>query len=182
LNPITELLNKKVTSLDKEVIEFETISEVQESENWYDYLPASQKDFVGRADIRSNILDFFISIQNNKTQKRVFYLNGKSGWGKSSLVSEIRGRCRNKYYKNRFYTVAIDTRSASSNNFVALSLEKIINKAISDKFIESNLFDKPLNFTSNTDLLSSESIKSILKELELKNRFLILIFDQFEDV
>lgn len=182
LNPITELLNKKVTSLDKEVIEFETISEVQESENWYDYLPASQKDFVGRADIRSNILDFFISIQNNKTQKRVFYLNGKSGWGKSSLVSEIRGRCRNKYYKNRFYTVAIDTRSASSNNFVALSLEKTISKAISDKFIDTSLFDKPLSFTSNTDLLSSESVKSILEELKLKNRFLVLIFDQFEDV
>jgi len=182
LNPITELLDKKAPSLHKEVIEFETISEVQESENWYDYLPASQKDFVGRANIRSNILDFFISIQNNETQKRIFYLNGKSGWGKSSLVSEIRGRCRNKYYKNRFYTVAIDTRSASSNNFVALSLEKTISKAISDKFIDTSLFDKPLSFTSNTDLLSSESVKSILEELKIKNRFLVLIFDQFEDV
>ncbi len=182
LNPITELLEKKETAQNKAIVEFETISEVQESENWYDYLPASQKDFVGRANIRSNILDFFISIQGKKTQKRVFYLNGKSGWGKSSLVSEIRGRCRNKYYKNRFYAVAIDTRSASSNNFVALSLEKIINKAISDKFIESSLFDKPLSFTSNTDLLSSESVKSVLEELKLKNRFLILIFDQFEDV
>jgi hypothetical protein len=182
LNYINETIENKDISKKTTSVEFETISEVQESENWYDYLPASEKDFVGRANIRSSILDYFISIQDKTTQKRIFYLNGKSGWGKSSLVSEIRGRCRNKYYKNRFYTVAIDTRSASSNNFVALALEKIINKAITDKFIESNLFDKPLNFTSNTDLLSSESIKSILKELELKNRFLILIFDQFEDV
>lgn len=182
LNYINETIENKDISKKITSVEFETISEVQESENWYDYLPASEKDFVGRANIRSSILDYFISIQDKTSQKRIFYLNGKSGWGKSSLVSEIRGRCRNKYYKNRFYTVAIDTRSASSNNFVALSLEKIINKAITDKFIENNLFDKPLNFTSNTDLLSSESIKSILKELELKNRFLILIFDQFEDV
>lgn len=182
LNYIDEAIENKDISIKTTSLEFETISEVQESENWYDYLPASEKDFVGRANIRSSILDYFISIQDSTTQKRIFYLNGKSGWGKSSLVSEIRGRCRNKYYKNRFYTVAIDTRSALSNNFVALSLEKIINKAITDKFIESNLFAKPLNFTSNTDLLSSESIKSILNELELKNRYLILIFDQFEDV
>lgn len=182
LNYINETIENKDISIKTTSMEFETISEVQESENWYDYLPASEKDFVGRANIRSSILDYFISIQDGITPKRIFYLNGKSGWGKSSLVSEIRGRCRNKYYKNRFYTVAIDTRSASSNNFVALSLEKLINKAITDRFIDSNLFDKPLNFTSNSDLLSSESIKSILKELELKNRYLILIFDQFEDV
>lgn len=39
----------------------ETISEVQESENWYDYLPASadKKHFVGRDDIRTNILNYF---------------------------------------------------------------------------------------------------------------------------
>lgn len=162
----------------------ETISEVQESENWYDYLPASsEKDhFVGRDTIRTEIMRFFTSIQKERTKKRIFYLNGKSGWGKSSLVLEINNRCRNKYYRNRFYSVAIDTRSATSDNFVALSLKKIINRAIEDKFISKDIFFKDVRFTSNFDLLSSESVLRILENLNAENKFFVLIFDQFEDV
>lgn len=168
----------------QEKFDIETIAEVQEGEKWFDPLPASYtyKNFVGRDTIRGQILDFFNAVQNNETEKRIFYLNGKSGWGKSSLVSEIKGRCRNKYYKNKYYTVAIDTRSATSNNFVALSLERLIRKAIDDKFISTSKVHSSINFTSSVDLLSSDSVKSVINELERKNRYLILIFDQFEDV
>jgi len=104
----------------KESTEIESISEVQESENWYDYLPASSSKhhFVGRDEIRTKILSFFKRVSNEKTKKRIFYLNGKSGWGKSSLVLEINNRCRNKHYRNKFFSLAIDTRSANSDNFV----------------------------------------------------------------
>ncbi|MPN54302.1 hypothetical protein SDC9_201972 [bioreactor metagenome] len=70
-NSIIELLKSKVDeiqTLDRldsqtsdEVLvdiihdECETISEVQESENWYDYLPASSKHFIGRDKIRTSI-------------------------------------------------------------------------------------------------------------------------------
>src|SRR5690606_19695172 len=42
-------------------IQIESISEVQESENWYDYLPASssRNHFVGRDEIRRDVLSFF---------------------------------------------------------------------------------------------------------------------------
>lgn len=162
----------------------ETISEVQESENWFDYLPASadKNHFVGREEIRTKILSYFKEIRNGDTQKRIFYLNGKSGWGKSSLVLEIKDRCQNKHFKNKFFALAIDTRSAISDNFVALSFKKLIEEAIKDKFIENSLFNKDVTFTSTNDLLTSESVKFIFSCLKESNKFLVLIFDQFEDV
>jgi len=162
----------------------ESISEVQESENWYDYLPASSEKnhFVGRDDIRTQILQYFKDIANNRTGKRIFYLNGKSGWGKSSLVLEIKGRSTNKHYKNKFFALAIDTRSANSDNFVGLSFKKLIEKAYTDGFIRRDMFSKEVVFTSNVDLISSDSILSLFDKLKAENKFLILIFDQFEDV
>jgi hypothetical protein len=167
-----------------QISNIESISEVQESENWYDYLPASSErnHFVGRDEIRTNILSFLKDVSNKNTSKRIFYLNGKSGWGKSSLVLEVKGRCKNKHYKNKFYPIAIDTRSANSDNFVALSFNKIIQNSYADGFIENNIFSKPIEFTSNIDLLSSESVLLYLKELENLGKFLVIIFDQFEDV
>lgn len=166
------------------VNQIESISEVQESENWFDYLPASstRNHFVGRDEIRRDVLSFFKEIEDTKTEKHIFYLNGKSGWGKSSLVLEIKGRCQNKYYKNRFFTIAIDTRSANSDNFVALSFNKIIQQAYEQKFIEKSIFTKEIEFTSNIDLLSSDSVKDLLDSLKIEKKYFVLIFDQFEDV
>jgi hypothetical protein len=162
--------------------EIESVSEVQESENWFDYLPASTNHIVGRDQIRSDVFNFLTKALNRETKRRVFYLTGKSGWGKSSLIADIRGRCRNKYYKNKFYTLAIDSRSALSSNFVALAFERLIKNAIKDGFIKKTLFNKELVFTSTYDLLNSESITEILNYLKSHNKSLILIFDQFEDI
>lgn len=168
----------------KSDLSIETISEVQESENWFDFLPASsrKKHFVGRDVIRTQILEYFKEIQTTKSLKRVFYLNGKSGWGKSSLLLEIKNRCRNKHYKNKFFTIAIDTRSAISDNFVALSLEKLINLAFDNNFIDKSKIKGNIHFTSSVDLLTSDFIVSLNLKLKEENKFLILIFDQFEDV
>ncbi|WP_064196773.1 MULTISPECIES: restriction endonuclease [Emticicia] len=176
--------DKSPHSQNKSELIIEAISEVQESENWYDYLPASanKNHFVGRDEIRTRILSYFKEIRNGESRKRIFYLNGKSGWGKSSLVLEIKDRCQNKHYKNNFYAIAIDTRSAISDNFVALSLQKLITSAIDDNFLERNIFSKDISFTSSNDLLSSESVKLFNQNLKIKNKFLVLIFDQFEDV
>jgi len=162
--------------------QIETISEVQESENWYDYLPASSKHFVGRDELRQSILGFLQRVTERQTSRRVFYLSGKSGWGKSSLVAEIRGRSRNIRYRKKFYVKAIDCRSATSSNFVALAFEKLINDATEDGFIESDLFHHRVSFASNQDLLSSETVRELLGYLRDHGRCLVLIFDQFEDI
>ena len=176
--------DKPIATQNRSELVVESISEVQESENWYDYLPASanKNHFVGRDEIRTKILSYFKEIRDGESTKRIFYLNGKSGWGKSSLVLEIKDRCQNKHYKNKFYALAIDTRSAISDNFVALSFKKLIGAAIDNGFLERNIFSKDITFTSSNDLLSSESVKSLNKNLKIKNKYLVLIFDQFEDV
>lgn len=174
--------SKKPVITDEQVIE--SISEVQESEHWHDYLPASsdKKHFVGRDEIRTKILSFFKQISDGISKKRIFYLNGKSGWGKSSLVLELKGRTANKHYRNKFYAIAIDTRSATSDSFVALSFKKLIQKAYQDNFLKKDMFTKEIAFNSNVDLLSSESVIALLETLKIEQRFLVLIFDQFEDV
>lgn len=175
--------NNDTINVQQEIeIEIETISEVQESEHWYDYLPASSKHFIGRDKIRNSIFEFFNNISQRTTKRRVFYLTGKSGWGKSSLVAEIRGRCRNKHYKKKYFAYAVDTRSATSQNFVALAFSGLIRKAQEELFIGRKLAYSNLNFTSNFDLLSSISVKEILSDLQKEHKVLILIFDQFEDV
>jgi len=104
----------------------ETVAEVQESENWYDYLPASIKHFIGRKDLRTNLFDFIEQASSKKTSHRIFYIDGKSGWGKSSLITDLRGRSKNKYHRKRYFVLAVDARSASSSNFVALAFKKLI--------------------------------------------------------
>lgn len=195
---ISEISNLKIVTIDsneneiksdsavaaskKHKEEIESISEVQETKNWFDYLPASEKHFVGREKVRGEILSFFSDVQEDTTNRRLFYLTGKSGWGKSSLVAELRSRSRNKFYRNKFFTVAIDSRSALSSNFVALSFERLIKQAIKSGFIEQDLFSEKISFASSYDLLSTTQIQNLFTYLKRKNKVLILIFDQFEDV
>lgn len=160
----------------------ETIAEVQESENWYDYLPASSKHFIGRKDKRKELFDFIEQASSKKTSRRVFYIDGKSGWGKSSLITDLRGRSKNKSYRNRYFVLAVDARSVSSSNFVALAFKKLVEKAKHDNFIQSTIYFQKLNIVSGFDILGSESAHQLIKDLEDQNKTLILIFDQFEDV
>ncbi|MDH6535621.1 hypothetical protein D0T51_12045 [Parabacteroides sp. 52] len=167
---------------DNNEMPIETISELQESENWYDYLPASDKHFIGRYKIRNAIWEFFYNVIYKKTNRRIFYLTGKSGWGKSSLIAATRGRCMNMKYKNNFFLYAVDCRSATSSNFVALAFQDMMKKAKESGFIENDFsFDK-FQLTSNYDIVSSNSINKLLKYLKKKEKVLILVFDQFEDV
>lgn len=161
----------------------ETVAEVQESENWYDYLPASTKHFIGRKDLKTNLFTFLNQASSKETSRRVFYIDGKSGWGKSSLITDLRGSSKNKHYRKRYFVLAVDARSASSSNFVALAFNKLIENAEKTNFVRStSLFYPKLNITSSFDILGSESVHQLLKDLERQNKTLILIFDQFEDV
>ncbi len=160
----------------------ETVAEVQDSEQWYDYLPASTKHFIGRNDLRRNLFDFIGQVRSKKTSRRIFYIDGKSGWGKSSVITDLRGRSKNKHYRNRYFVLAVDARSASSSNFVALAFKKLVENAKKANFLSTTLFHQKLDITSSFDILSSESAHLLLKDLEDQNKTLILVFDQFEDV
>ena len=174
----------KVKDKKNDDILFGTISEVQSSNNWYDFLPASpdKKHFVGREEITNEIMLFLKKIRSGVIDKRVFYLNGKSGLGKSSLVLELKNKCENKHYRKKFFSLAVDCRSATSEGFVALAFKRIIDQAINKGFIKVGFKKGEVQFTSKTDLLTSSDVIEILDYLLNENRFLVLVFDQFEDV
>lgn len=158
---------------------YETIAEVKQSENWYDYLPTSKRHFVGRKYIVKSFNDYIQEIKLAKTDKRVFYIEGKSGWGKSSFVSYIRDTYSSKKYCKNYLVFAVDTRSANSNNFVSQAVKGMFEKGMKEKFIQDN---RGISIISNYDILESDSVRNILKELKDSNKYMILIFDQFEDI
>lgn len=166
-----------------EIIESrDTITEIKQSENWYDYTPASVEHFIGRLNLKRELRVFLDSVRKHKTSKRIFFLDGKSGWGKSSLLAELNGFTKiSKYWKHKVYSLAVDTRSASSANFVGLAFKKLIDNSIRDGFLERNLFKEEIEITSPFDVLSHASIREIFNELKIQKKVLVIIFDQFED-
>ncbi|WP_396600823.1 Helicase associated domain protein [Algibacter sp. R77976] len=163
--------------------DFEIVAEVQSGDDWFDYKPAHFNYFVGRDNLKSELIKFFRRIRTKETNKRAFYLKGNSGWGKSSLINAIKGTCETHYYSKRFHTVAFDCRSAITENFVAKAFQKAIQRTFDSGFIESKTIDfSNIKFTSNFSLIDSEFVKEYLAYLETADKLLIIIFDQFEDV
>lgn len=163
--------------------DFEIVAEVQCGDDWFDYKPAHFNYFVGRDNLKSELIQFFRRIRLKETNKRAFYLKGNSGWGKSSLINAIKGTCETHYYSKRFHTVAFDCRSAITENFVAKAFQKAILRTFDSGFIESKTINfSNLKFTSNFSLLDSDFIREYLAYLEKADKLLIIIFDQFEDV
>ncbi|GAB3638206.1 hypothetical protein GCM10027422_37960 [Hymenobacter arcticus] len=179
-----EILSQHVSINNVKIVDSEinSISPVLESENWFDYLPASIKHFIGRDALKKEVFSFFQRVAQSDTKKRVFYLNSKSGWGKSSMIVYLKGKCMSDYYKNKFYLYGIDSRSILSSNFPALSFQAAIDSALKDGFIGKAEGFENLQFTSGTDVLSSDSVKSLLEYLQKKSKVLIIVFDQFEDI
>lgn len=162
--------------------EKDTITDIKESENWYDYTPASIKHFIGRTSLKREIRVFIDNVRKSETNDRVFLLDGKSGWGKSSLLAELRGSSQTlKYWKNRMHVVAVDTRSANTVNFVGLAFKKLVTSALESGFIQKNIFSQDLRITSPYNVLDDESVKELFEELKKRKKVLVLVFDQFED-
>ena len=172
--------NISVQAPEIEVPEMETITEIQSSDSWDDYKPAALKYFVGRKRQKDKIFGFINDVRNNSNDKRVFYIDGKSGWGKSSLMSDLRERCRNKHYRNKYLSTVIDSRSANSNNFLPLAYELLINKAAQEKFIPNKF--SLIKIPSSFDIIGDELSQELMSWLEENSKVLILVFDQFEDV
>lgn len=179
---IFEINNTEVSPLDKQTNERDIIIQIRESENWYETSPASFKHFIGRLNLRRNLKGYLEKVRTGNSDKRIFFLDGKSGWGKSSLLAELKGSSLNlKFWKGRFFVSAIDTRSASTANFIGLAFKKLVEDAIENNFIEKNIFTKQLLIASPHDILADESVKLLFKELKKSKKILVLIFDQFED-
>jgi Mn-dependent DtxR family transcriptional regulator len=161
-------------------IELETIAEVSESQSWYDYKPASLKYFVGRDEFATKIMDLLKDISNKTTEHRIFYIDGKSGWGKSSLLVALKSKLRNKQNKNKYFPFIVDSRSANAQSFISLAFNNMLNKAYKDNFIPKGL--SSITIPSHFDIMGAKEISSLENYLIENNKLLILVFDQFEDI
>jgi hypothetical protein len=160
--------------------EMETVAEIQSSDSWDDPRPAALKYFVGRKKHKDKIFSFLNDVRDKVVDSRAFYIDGKSGWGKSSLMSDLRERCRNKHYRNKYLSAVIDSRSANSSNFLPLAYNLLITKAIKEEFIPKKF--KNIIIPSSFDILGDPLTAELMTWLENNSRILILVFDQFEDV
>jgi len=158
----------------------ETVVDVATGDAWADYRPARPQDFVGRHDLQNTMRDFFQDVRNRSTNTRIFSISGPSGWGKSSLIAKLRNRCNNKVNREKFYMTAFDMRAAKSPNYVSAALLRSFSLAIQRNFILPPVM--PLQAGAPATPLESESLQDCLQQLKAKDKVLILVFDQFEEV
>jgi len=158
----------------------ETVVDVATGDSWADYRPARPQDFVGRHDLQNTMRDFFQDVRNRSTNTRIFSISGPSGWGKSSLIAKLRNRCNNKVNRKKLYMAAFDMRAAKSPNYVSAALLRSFSLAIQRNFILPPVM--PLQAGAPTTPLESESLQDCLQQLKAKDKVLILVFDQFEEV
>jgi len=161
--------------------EHEVIAEVQESQEWPDLRPVGSRFFVGRDVITQQLYHFVRAPIEDGSAPRVFFVEGKSGWGKSSLLAHLRARARNRRNRNTIFAMVIDSRSASTSAFVGLAVLKLLKSAVDAKFLPAELVDE-IRIPSWFDVLSDPGFGPLLDWLKRDHRVLVLSFDQFEDV
>jgi len=177
---VSDKVIEKTKKNNNITIELDTIAEVNESQSWYDYKPASIKYFVGRNDFIDKMMDLLKQITNKETENRVFYIDGKSGWGKSSLLVALKGKLRNKHHKNKYFAYTVDSRSANSQSFISLAFNAMLTKATKEDFIPKEF--SSVTIPSYFDIMGAKEIESLERYLNTNNKLLILVFDQFEDI
>lgn len=155
-----------------------SVVEVQIGDSWDDYRPARPQDFIGRDGTQKDILAFFNGAKDKTSDTRIFAITGNSGLGKSSLIAKVRDRSRNRFYKNRFFTFAVDLRGAKTPSYISASLMKCLRSAQKEGF--GDQID--LQLTDPGSPLTSPTIDMYFRSLELSNQVVCLIFDQFEEL
>lgn len=171
-------INIKSTPLNKAVPvqDSDEIVEVVGSSSCFDYqFPASPAYFVGRQTILEAVDCFVLDILQKKTSSRGLLFQGNSGWGKSSSVLE----CVSRLQKGGHFAIAIDSRSASSSQFILRVVDYVLRKFNDFKGT------LPQNMQSLTIGGFEDAIQSLLdagKALERQKSLLIIFFDQFENI
>lgn len=156
-----------------------SVVEVQTGESLYDYRPARPEDFVGRTKAQKDILGFFESVRTNETTTRIIAITGNSGLGKSSLIAKIRDRTRNKRYKNKYFSFAVDMRGARSPLYVTTALLQCLKAAQSKGFGSASI---QLQLVTPSNPLASPSISEYLRTVSDEGKLITLLIDQFEEL
>lgn len=156
----------------------EHVGRVVTADTILDYRPCRPEDFVGRRGLQKEIWDFLNDVSEQRSSTRLIALVGASGFGKSSLVSKLASRFRNKKWKNKFFLFPVDVRSARGPLFVAEAMLQAIKNAADAGFVE---IPQDLCVSDVSNILSSDSIAALLDQLRAEGKVLVVFFDQFEE-
>jgi len=175
-----ELLRDVQKSLPQEIINYkdkeDQIVEVKGGSECFEYqFPASPQHFVGRKEKLSEIENFVFKVINKETSSRGILLEGNSGWGKSSLILTSV----NLINELGNYAVSIDSRSASSPQFVLKAIDYSLKKfGTFDGIISESLLSSKISGFDG----AIQKLLDIGKELEKEKKIIVIFFDQFENV
>jgi len=154
----------------------EEIVEVRGSSECFEYqFPASAEHFVGRQSILEELDSFVRKVIDKKTSSRGILVEANSGWGKSSIVLASVARLR----KMGHFAVAIDSRSASSSQFILRVLDYAFNKFgdLGGLLSDDNRFKTITGFEG-----AGEVVLSVGQVLEHNGKIMFIFLDQFENV
>ncbi len=181
--PVVDYLDteaeKKTTSIGGGYEPAEVFGRVAVADTILDYRPCRPEDFVGRLGIQKEFCDFLKQVRDKTTSTRLIALVGASGYGKSSLVSKLTERFKNRKWKKKYFLYPVDVRSARGPLFVAEAILQAIRNAADEGFLSP---PQELSVSDAANILSSESISKIMASLASEGKVLVVFFDQFEEV
>lgn len=157
-------------------ISTEEIVQVRGSSACFEYqFPASPEYFVGRATVLSQVDEFVTAVIDQSTSSRGMLFEANSGWGKSSVVLAAVARLNDQGH----FAIAIDSRSASSSQFVLRAVDYILDSF--GRFGNLGLGEPSLGIITGFDG-ACEALLQIGKALRSQNKVLFVVLDQFENV
>ncbi len=152
----------------------ETIVEVKGSSSCFEFqFPASPEHFVGRTNLRGEVKDFVADVVARRTAARGLLFEANSGWGKSSAVLSCAEHLRGVGH----YSVAIDSRSASSSQFILRVVQHTV-QALLVQGISLNGADSQISGFDS----AAEILVKIGQELARRGKLLVIFLDQFENL
>ena len=164
------------TPISNVLQDIDEVVEVKGSSAPFEYqFPASPEHFVGRYTVLEEIDTFAEDIINKKTSSRSILFEANSGWGKSSVVLAAVNRIQ----QNGHFAVAIDSRSASSSQFVLRVVDRVLHK-----FGDFNGM-LPEDYVPETITGFEGAIDSLVRMgqlLEREHKVMFIFLDQFENL
>jgi len=168
--------NVDPTPISNVLQDIDEVVEVQGSSAPFEYqFPASPEHFVGRSDVLEKIDSFIENIIDKKTSSRSILFEANSGWGKSSVVLATVDRIQQKGH----FAIAIDSRSASSSQFVLRVVDHVLHK-----FGDFNGL-LPEDYVPKTITGFEGAVDSLVKIgqlLEQNHKVMFIFLDQFENL
>ena len=156
--------------------EKEEIVEVRGSSSCFEYqFPASPEHFVGRENFLKKVDSYVRKVVNKETSSRSILFEANSGWGKSSVVLACIARLREK----KHFSVAIDSRSAASSQFILRVVDYALKKFGDFDCLISEEF-RPRTITGFEGAV--DTLLLIGQELKKHNKVMFIFLDQFENL